>query len=167
MLKYPSRLQLRGTALINLKLEKQVGKPHPQARTQMSQVKSISKFLLATFMIVAGTMHFANPAFFLKIMPPYLPFHKELVLVSGIFEIILGALLLIPKYSHLAAWGIMALLIAVFPANIYLYQNQEILPASPTIHLLRLPLQGVFVLWAFWYTRSRNYASKVTDQDDS
>lgn len=167
MLKYPCRLQLLDTALFNLKLEKQVGKPHPQARTQMRQVKSISKFLLATFMIVAGTMHFANPAFFLKIMPPYLPFHEELVLVSGVFEILLGALLLIPKYSHLAAWGIIALLIAVFPANIYLYQNQEILPASPTIHLLRLPLQGVFVLWAFWYTRSRNYASKGTDQDDS
>jgi uncharacterized membrane protein len=118
-------------------------------------------------MIVAGTMHFANPAFFLKIMPPYLPFHEELVLISGIFEILLGALLLIPKYSQLAAWGIIALLIAVFPANIYLYQNQEILPASPTIHLLRLPLQGGFMLWAYWHTRSRTYASKGTDLDDS
>jgi len=121
----------------------------------MSQAKSISKFLLAIFMIVAGTMHFVNPEFFLKIVPPYLPFHKELVLVSGAIEIVLGILLLIPKYSHLAAWGIMALLIAVFPANIYLYQHQEILPASPLIHLLRLPLQGVFVLWAFWHTRSQ------------
>ncbi len=133
----------------------------------MSQVKSISKFLLAIFMIVAGTMHFANPAFFLKIMPPYLPFHKELVLVSGIFEIILGALLLIPKYSQLAAWGIIALLIAVFPANIYLYQNQEILPASPIIHLLRLPLQGVFVLWAFWHTRPQTDGCKDVALDDT
>ncbi|MCH9724860.1 MAG: DoxX family protein, partial [Planctomycetes bacterium] len=82
-------------------------------------------------------------------------FHKELVLVSGAIEIVLGILLLIPKYSQLAAWGVMALLIAVFPANIYLYQHQEILPASPLIHLLRLALQGVFVLWAFWHTRSR------------
>ncbi|MCH9776246.1 MAG: DoxX family protein [Planctomycetes bacterium] len=121
----------------------------------MNRIKSISKFLLVIFMIVAGTMHFANPAFFLKIMPPYLPFHKELVLVSGAIEIVLGILLLIPKYSQLAAWGVMALLIAVFPANIYLYQHQEILPASPLIHLLRLALQGVFVLWAFWHTRSR------------
>jgi len=110
----------------------------------MSQVKSISKFLLAIFMIVAGMMHFANPAFFLRIMPPYLPFHKELVLVSGVSEILLGIMLMIPRYSHLAAWGIIALLVAVFPANIYLYQNQEILPASPTIHLLRLPLLGGF-----------------------
>jgi uncharacterized membrane protein len=119
----------------------------------MKRIKPISKYLLAIFMIVAGTIHFVNPAFFLKIMPPYLPLHKELVLVSGVFEVLLGVLLLIPRCSRLAAWGIMALLIAVFPANIYLYQHQDILPASPIIHLLRLPLQGMFVLWAFWHTR--------------
>jgi len=120
----------------------------------MKRIKPISKYLLAIFMIVAGTMHFVNPAFFLKIVPPYLPFHKELVLVSGVCEILLGVLLLIPKCSHLAAWGIIALLIAVFPANVYLYQNQDILPASPIIHLMRLPLQGVFILWAYWHTRT-------------
>ncbi|QDU80486.1 hypothetical protein Pla110_22160 [Polystyrenella longa] len=118
----------------------------------MRQVKSISKFILAIFMIVAGTMHFVNPEFFLKIVPPYLPLHKELVLISGVCEILLGVMLLIPQTSHLAEWGIIVLLIAVFPANIYLYQNQEILPASPLIHLLRLPLQGVFILWAYWHT---------------
>ncbi|WP_182871319.1 DoxX family protein [Rhodopirellula sp. JC639] len=119
----------------------------------MKRIKQISKFLLAIFMISAGTMHFVNPEFFLKIMPPYLPFHKELVLVSGVCEILLGLLLLIQKCSRLAAWGIIALLIAVFPANIYLYQHQEILPALPVVHLLRLPLQGVLILWAYWHTR--------------
>lgn len=125
----------------------------------MNRIKSTSKFVLAILMIFAGTMHFANPAFFLKIMPPYLPLHKELVLLSGAFEIALGVLLLIPRCSILAAWGIMALLIAVFPANIYLYQHQEIVPASPTIHLLRLLLQGVLVLWAFWHTRQEKKKS--------
>jgi uncharacterized membrane protein len=119
----------------------------------MNQIKAISKYLLAIFMIIAGTMHFVNPEFFLKIVPPYLPLHKELVFVSGVCEMLLGVLLLIPKYSQLAAWGIIALLIAVFPANVYLYQHQDILPAMPTVHLLRLPLQGVFVLWAYWHTR--------------
>lgn len=119
----------------------------------MKRIKAISKYILATFMIVAGTMHFVNPEIYLKIMPPYLPLHKELVSVSGIFELLLGVLLLVPRCSRLAAWGIVALLIAVFPANLYLYQHQEILPASPVIHLLRLPLQGVFILWAFWHTR--------------
>ena len=115
----------------------------------MSQIRVVSKYLLSIFMIVAGIMHFANPAFFLKIMPPYLPLHKELVLVSGIFELVLGILLLVPRSSRLAAWGIVALLIAVFPANIYLYQHQDIMPASPLIHFLRLPLQGLFILWAY------------------
>lgn len=119
----------------------------------MNRIKPISKYLLALLMIMAGTMHFVNPEFFLKIAPPYLPLHKELVLLSGVCEILLGVLLLIPKCSHLAAWGIIALLIAVFPANVYLYQNQDILPASPIIHLMRLPLQGVFILWAYWHTR--------------
>ncbi len=119
----------------------------------MSHFKAISKYLLAIFMIVAGIMHFANPAFFLKIMPPYLPLHKELVLVSGVFEFLLGVLLLVPNCSRMAAWGIVALLIAVFPANVYLYQHQDILPASPIVHFLRLPLQGVLIQWAYWHTR--------------
>jgi len=120
----------------------------------MRRIKLISKYLLAIFMIVAGTMHFVNPEFFLKIVPPDLPLHKELVLVSGVCEILLGVLLLIPKCLHLAAWGIIALLIAVFPANIYLFQNQDLMPASPLVHFLRLPLQGIFILWAYWHTRT-------------
>ena len=118
----------------------------------MSHIKAASKSVLAIFMITAGIMHFVNPAFFLKIMPPYLPLHKELVLVSGVFEVVLGVLLLVPQTSSMAAWGIVALLIAVFPANLYLYQHQDILPASPVVHFLRLPLQGLFILWAYWHT---------------
>lgn len=119
----------------------------------MALIKTISKTLLAIFMIGAGVMHFANPAFFLKIMPPYLPFHKELVLVSGVCESLLGILLLVPAYSRWAAWGIVALLVAVFPANLHVFQHQELIPAPPLVHLIRLPLQGIFILWAYWYTR--------------
>ena len=92
----------------------------------MSRIKAISKYLLSIFMIGAGTMHFVNPGFFLKIVPPSLPLHKELVLFSGVCEVLPGILLLIPKCSHLAAWGIIALLIAVFPANIYLFQMHQL-----------------------------------------
>jgi uncharacterized membrane protein len=123
----------------------------------MKKAKAISKFVLAIFMIGAGAMHFVNPEFFLKIMPPYLPLHNELVLLSGVCEISLGVLLLVPSCSQLAAWGIIALLIAVFPANIYLYQHQNILPASPIVHLLRLPLQAAFMLWAYWHTQSARH----------
>ncbi len=133
----------------------------------MSLLKTISKSILAIFMVVAGTMHFVNPEFFLKIMPPYLPLHSELVMVSGVCEIVLGVLLLVPKFSRLAAWGIVALLIAVFPANIYLFQNQDLMPASPFIHFLRLPLQGVLILWAYWHTRAINKTLGVEAEIDS
>ncbi len=119
----------------------------------MTRIKAISKWLLAVLILFAGVMHFINPGFFLKIMPPYLPLHLELVYLSGLFEIGLGTCLLIPRFSRFAAWGIIALLIAVFPANIYLYQHQEIVPASPTVHLLRLLFQGVLIWLAYWQTR--------------
>jgi uncharacterized membrane protein len=83
----------------------------------MNQIKVISKSLLTVSMITAGMMHFVNPPFYLKIMA----MHKELVLVSGIFEVLLGVLLLVPQTSRKAAWGIVALLIAVFPANLHLF----------------------------------------------
>jgi len=120
----------------------------------MTRIKAVSKDVLAIFMIGAGTMHFVNPDFYLKIMPPYLPFHDELVVVSGLCEILLGILLFIPRFAAVAAWGIVALLIAVFPANIYLYEHQELVAQPPIVHLLRLPLQGVLILWAYWHTRS-------------
>lgn len=134
----------------------------------MNQIKTISKYLLAMFMIVAGTMHFVNPAFFLKIMPPYLPLHRVLVLGSGIIELLLGILLLVPQTSRLAGWGIVALLLAVFPANLYLYQHQDILPASPIIHLLRLPLQGIFILWAYHTTSEQTvYRCRKEERNNS
>ncbi len=105
-------------------------------------------------------MHFVKSNFFATIIPPYLPFPLELVYLSGFFELALGVLLLVPKFSRWAAWGIIALLFAVFPANIHLYQHQELLPASPTAHFLRLPLQVIFVVWAYWFTRPDNL---VTD----
>ncbi len=118
----------------------------------MEWIKIVSKGLLTTLMVGAGTMHFVNPDFFIRIVPPYIPYPAELVALSGAIEISLGLLLWVPGWSQQAAWGIIALLIAVFPANIYLFQHQEIVPASSTAHLVRLLLQGVFILWAYWHT---------------
>ena len=115
-------------------------------------MKSVFKYLLAAFMVGAGTLHFVKPEFYLKIMPPYIPWHLEMVYLSGFCEALFGVLL-VTRYSRWAAWGIFALLIAIFPANIYLYQHQELLPAPPLVHLLRLPLQAVFLAWAYWHTR--------------
>lgn len=119
----------------------------------MEWIKVFSKGLLTTLMVGAGAMHFVNPNFFIKIVPPYIPYSAKLVALSGAIEVFLGLLLWVPGWSRQAAWGIIALLIAVFPANIYVFQHQEIVPASPTAHLIRLLLQGVFILWAYWHTR--------------
>ena len=89
----------------------------------------------------------------MKIMPPYLPCHRELVLLSGVFEVVLGVLLLVPRTSRLAAWGLIALLIAVFPANVYMYQHAGAFSVAPIILLLRLPIQGLLILWAYSYTK--------------
>jgi uncharacterized membrane protein len=120
----------------------------------MRIVKTLSRYLFGVFFVGAGVLHFLHPGFYLKIMPPDLPFHLALVYLSGLFEVGLGAMLLIHKWARLAGWGLILLLIAVFPANIYVYRHQELFPnLSPSLHLLRLPIQGVLILWAFWYTR--------------
>jgi uncharacterized membrane protein len=115
--------------------------------------KTVLRYVLAAFFVGVGITHFTDPEFYLKIVPPYLPWHPALVDVSGAAEILLGAMLMFRDLQRVAGWGLIPLLIAVFPANIYVYQHQDLIPASPAFHLLRLPLQGVLILWAFWYTR--------------
>ena len=127
----------------------------------MANIKTICKWLLAFLMVFAGVMHLIRPRFFLKIMPPYLPLHLELVYLSGVIELCLGICLLIPQFSRIAAWGTIALLIAVFPANIYLYQHQEIVPASPTAHFIRLLIQGLLIWMAYWQTQNTTFGKSM------
>ena len=100
-----------------------------------------------------GCQHFINPSFFLKIVPPYLPFHLELVYLSGGFEIIFGLGLLFKKTRFYAAWGLVFLLIAVYPANIYLAFNeipQEAINVSSFMaSWVRLPIQFVLIWLAY------------------
>lgn len=120
----------------------------------MPTFKLILKYLLGLFFALAGLNHFINPNFYLKIMPPYLPWHLFLVYLSGCFAIVLGIMLLVPRYTRVAAWGLIALLIVVFPANIHMAVNSELYPnIHPVALWFRLPLQGVFMAWAYWYTR--------------
>ena len=74
----------------------------------------------AVFYIAAGSLHFIKPAPYLRIMPPYIPWHPAMVRVSGAFEILGGLGLLLPATRRAAAWMLVALLIAVFPANLYM-----------------------------------------------
>ena len=117
-------------------------------------LKLILRYLLASFFVLAGLNHFINPHFYLNIMPPYLPWHLLLVHLSGVFEIVLGAALLIRRFTRPAAWGLIALLLAVFPANIHMAMNPELYPEySPAALWIRLPLQIFLIAWAYWYTR--------------
>ena len=107
---------------------------------------------MAIFYAYAGLNHFLNPALYLKIMPPYLPYHLLLVYVSGIFEMVFGLMLFVNRYSRIGAWGIISLLIAVFPANIQMALHPNLYPEiAPLTLWLRLPLQGVLIAWAYWY----------------
>lgn len=119
----------------------------------MRKLKTVMKYLLAFFFVAAGLNHFWHPELYLQIMPPYLPWHRELVLLSGLVEVVLGVLLLIPRYTQWAAWGTILLLLAVYPANIHMAVNHHLYPQVPIwFHWVRLPLQFVFIAWAWWFT---------------
>jgi uncharacterized membrane protein len=116
-------------------------------------IKIILKYLLGVFFAVAGLNHFINPAFYLNIMPPYLPWHVFLVYLSGFFEVIFGILLLFPLFQSIAAWGIIGVLVAVTPANVHMALHPQLYADIPPWALwLRLPLQLVLIAWAYWYT---------------
>jgi len=122
-------------------------------RQGATRLKLVLRVLLAAVMIAAGVFHFAKPAGFVEIVPAFLPAPEFLVLLSGVFEILGGAGLLYARTRRLASFGLIALFVAVFPANINMAWN-DIQPDGahvPTALLwLRLPLQAVFVLWAWW-----------------
>lgn len=119
----------------------------------MPRIKLTLQYVFAAFFVLAGLNHFINTAFYMKIMPPYFPWHSPLVYLSGFLEIGLGFLLLIPKFARVAGWGLIALLVAIFPANIHMAINHQLYPEYSSMALwLRLPLQIVLIAWAYWYT---------------
>ena len=107
--------------------------------------------------IAAGINHFIHPLFYKKIMPPYLPWHLPLIYVTGILESVLGILLFPPATRRAAAWGIIILLVLIFPANINMMINY-VREKNPDawITLLRLPLQVVLVWWAYTFTKKHS-----------
>ena len=109
---------------------------------------------LAAFFINVGVDHFINPDFYLSIMPPAFPLHLETVYISGIFEILGGIGVLIPRFRRFSGWGLVALLIAVYPANIYMAITPEAFPdISISALYFRLALQFLFFYWAYSVTK--------------
>ena len=116
--------------------------------------KKLVLFGLAAFFINVGVDHFINPDFYLSIMPPSFPLHEEAVYISGFFEIVGGVGVLIPRFRKIAGWGLVALLISVYPANIYMAITPEAFPDIPVEMLyFRLALQFLFFYWAYSVTR--------------
>jgi uncharacterized membrane protein len=120
----------------------------------MTKRQKISLSIMAVFYVAAGINHFVNPLFYKRIMPPYLPWHFPLIYLSGAAEIVLGACLLPVRTRKLAAWGIIILLIAVFPANVQMLLNyQDEKNPDVWIAIVRLPLQLLLIWWAYLFTQ--------------
>ena len=122
----------------------------------MSRAKAILLYVMAAFYVFAGYNHLANPQFYLAIMPPDLPDPELLNIVSGLAEIVLGVFLLDRRTRPFAAWGTIALLVAVFPANVYA-AVANVGPEGPgsgagMANWIRLPFQIPLIAWAWWYT---------------
>ena len=124
----------------------------------MHPIKAGMKWLLALLFIISGVGHFVRSDGYLRLMPPSLPFHVELVYLSGVVEVALGMMLLVPRTQRFAAWAYIPTLLAIFPANIYAAMTagtqHEAMPGVPVwAAWLRLPLQLVLIAWAYWYTK--------------
>ena len=117
-------------------------------------LRNLNLLGLSVFFIYFGVDHFINPDFYLSIMPPSFPMHLEAVYISGLFEILGGIGVLLSKTRKLAGWGLFVLLIAVYPANIYMALTPEAFPDIPLSALyFRLVLQFLFFYWAYSVTR--------------
>jgi uncharacterized membrane protein len=120
----------------------------------MTRGAVVRRWGLGLLFAAAGVNHFVSPGFYAGMMPPYLPWHPELVALSGVAEVALGLLVLIPRTAPLAGWGLVALLVAVFPANVHMALHPEQFPSFPAWGLYaRLPFQAVLVWWAYRWTR--------------
>jgi len=126
-------------------------------------IRTFLRWLAAIFFVVAGIGHFVRPEMYLKIMPPYLPAPALLVFISGVAEVAGGVGLLIPSVRRAAGWGLIALLVAIFPANIYMLQHPELFGIAPWILWARLPLQAVFIAW-IWFVALRSPRQSVSEK---
>jgi len=124
----------------------------------LARCKRPLRYVMGALYVVAGLLHFVVPSLYVQIVPPILPAPLALVYLSGVAEVGVGVGVVVPRTRRYAAWATIALLVAVFPANVYMAVSMvtvEGLPGgdpSPLVRWARLPLQGVLILWAYWYT---------------
>jgi len=126
----------------------------------LRQLRRPVLYLMAPAYAVAGVLHFVVPELYVQIVPPIFPAALALVYLSGVAEIAVGIGLLLPRTRRYAAWATVALLVAIFPANVYMATHGVVIEGLPGggdpsafVRWARLPLQGVLILLALWYTR--------------
>ena len=129
--------------------------------SRVEKTRTFLRWLAAVFYIVAGIGHFVRPEMYLKIMPPFFPAPALLVLISGVAEVAGGLGLLIRPVRSAAGWGLIALLIAIFPANIYMLQHPDLFQIAPWILWTRLPLQIVFIAWVWFIAIQRPAVGQI------
>ena len=116
-------------------------------------MRGFGAVVFGLFMIAAGVAHFVSPDFYLRIMPPWLPWHEQLVAVSGVCEIVAGVLVLAPRTRRAGGLFSIAVLLGVFPANLWMAVDTSVWPEVPTwARWARLPLQFVLIWWAWKVT---------------
>ena len=121
-----------------------------------SRLKTAALIVAAISYVAVGVTHFTHTEFFLDVMPPYLPAHLELVWLSGVFEVLGGLGLLVKRTRRFASLCLIALLVAVYPANIHMAMNPGLYPSiDPWLLYARLPLQFVMLGWVYWSTLTR------------
>ena len=116
-------------------------------------MRTTLRWVLGVLMVGAGVNHFLQPGFYVAIMPPYLPWPGALVALSGVAEVAVGLAVLVPRLQRVAGWGLVALLLAVFPANVHMALHPARYDVPAWGLWLRLPLQGILIAWALWSTR--------------
>jgi len=122
--------------------------------TMSKNVRTISTYLIGFVFTLAGVNYFLNPDFYVSIMPTYIPAHLTMVYVSGFFEVLGGAGVLAPTSRRAAAWGLIALMIAVFPANVHMLLYPAEYASIPYWAIIaRIPLQFILIAWVEWSTR--------------
>lgn len=110
------------------------------------------QYLLGLLFIIAGVTHFTKSKWYERIMPSYIPSHKEVVLISGMIEMIFGLMLLNPDTQKIAAYGIMGLLLLFFPVHIHMLRNEKASLKLPKwLLILRIPIQFGLLFWAYQY----------------
>ena len=124
--------------------------------------KLVARIFVTVWFVIGGVMHFANPEPFLRIMPPYIPYHLVCVYISGAFELLGAVGLWIKPLRSLAGYGLMVLTVVVTLANVHMYQHPDLFPSIPEwLLLVRFPVQAALIWLIWWCSRPNKLGAYV------